>query len=182
MKNQHTNTILLNNHWNNCLCFCALIELYLILSYSVKWGDVGFLKIAMREIAIILQAPSVKKSRYVRKILGQIYILDRKGSDPILQNAYIVNSLVNFRDLPFTFYEINLLFEHQNGEFKRFRGNHGSFLQETNEIFQLYALLVDGISKVRRFINRIVIEQEHSRRYPIKDELFDIQSFIDQLY
>lgn len=96
------------------------MEPYLIFSYSIKWENVGFLKIAMREVAIILQAPSAKKPKYARKMLCQIHILDTKVADSILQNAYIPNTLINLQDLLFTFYKMDLLFEHQNRKFKRF--------------------------------------------------------------
>lgn len=56
-------------------------------------------------------------------MLRQMHILDKAATDPILQEAYIANALVNPRGLPFTFYEMDLLLEHQNGEFKRFRSD-----------------------------------------------------------
>lgn len=46
-------------------------------------------------------------------------------------------------------------------------------------MFQLHALSVDALSKVRRLINRIIIGRKRSERYPIKDALFDIQSIAD---
>lgn len=74
----------------------------------------------MRELTIILQAPSAKKAKYVREMLRQMHILDTNTADPILWQTYIVNVLVNSRGLPLMFYEIDLLLEHQNDEFKRF--------------------------------------------------------------
>ena len=53
-------------------------------------------------------------------MLRQLHIFDTKASDPQLQDAYLANELVNPCELPHTFYEIDLLLEHQNGEFKRF--------------------------------------------------------------
>ena len=54
MRHQRTTESSLNNHWNNHICFCKVIEAYLTLCYTIKWSDVGLLRNAMREIAIIL--------------------------------------------------------------------------------------------------------------------------------
>lgn len=126
-----------NDHWNNYVRFCKAMEPYLTLCYSIKHGDIGLLRHAMREICVILQAPSACKPKYARAMLRQIHIFDTKASDPILQEAYLANALVNPRGLPHTFYEMDLLLEHQNGEFKRFRADRGSSLQESDELFRL---------------------------------------------
>ena len=41
-----------------------------------------------------------------------MHILDTKAADLALQNAYISNASVNLWGLPFTFYEMDLLFKH----------------------------------------------------------------------
>lgn len=46
------------------------------------------------------------------------------------------------------FYEMDLLLEHPNGEFKCFQADRKLSLQKTNEIFQLHVLSVDTLSKV----------------------------------
>lgn len=82
----------------------------------------------MREVCIILQAPGANKLKYTREMLRHVHIFDIKAADPILRNAYIANALANPRGLPRTFYEMDLLLEHQNGKFKRFRAGRGSSL------------------------------------------------------
>lgn len=41
-----------------------------------------------------------------------MHILNITTADFVFQKNYIANSLVNLQDLPFTFYEIDLLLEH----------------------------------------------------------------------
>ena len=182
MKDQRTSEVTLNDHWNNHLRFCTVMEAYLTLCYSIKWRDIGLLRSAMRKVTIIFQAPSAKKPKYAREMLRQMHILDTTAADTILQEAYIANALVNPRGLLSTFYEMDLLLEHQNGEFKRFRADRVSSLQETDEMFRLHALSVDTLSKVRGIMNRVIIGNERSGRHLTKDALFDIQSLADQLY
>lgn len=47
-------------------------------------GDIGFLKMIMQEIAIILQVLFVKNPKYVREILCQMYIPDTQIVHPEL--------------------------------------------------------------------------------------------------
>lgn len=104
------------------------MEAYLILCYSIKWGDIGLLQCTMREVCIILQAPSTKKPKYAREMLRQVHIFDFSVVNPILQEAYLANALVNPRGLPFIFYEMDQLLEHQNRKFKHFRSDRVSSL------------------------------------------------------
>ena len=171
-----------NDHWNNHVRFCKTMEPYMTLCYAIKHGDTGLFCHAMREICVILQALVACKPKYARAMIKQLHIIDTKSAAPILQEAYLANALVNPCGLPHTFYEIDLLLEHQNGEFKRFRADKGSLLQETNKMFRLHALLVDTLCKVGLSLNKIVAGQQKGGNHPIKDALFDILSLADQLY
>lgn len=53
-----------NDHWNNYVRFCSIMEPYMTLCWFIKYGDIGLLKHAMREIYIILQAPTTQKPKY----------------------------------------------------------------------------------------------------------------------
>lgn len=154
-----------NDHWNNHVRFCMVMEPYMTISYAVKHGDIGLLRHAMREVCIILQAPSASKPKYARAMLRQLHIFDTDASTPQLQEAYLANSLVNPRGLPHTFYEIDLLLEHQNGEFKRFRTDRGSSLQETDQMFRQHALSVDALRKVRLGMNKIIVGRDRTGQY-----------------
>lgn len=108
-------------------------------------------------MTVIFKAPAIKKPKYTRAMIKQLHIFDTKTSNPQLQKGYLANALVNPCGLPYIFYKINLLFKHQNGEFKYFWADRGSFLQETDEIFWLHVLLVDAFYKVRLEINKIIV-------------------------
>ncbi|MCJ1348014.1 hypothetical protein MMC31_006244 [Peltigera leucophlebia] len=95
-------------------------------------------------------------------MLRQLHIFDTNAADPQLQEAYLANALVNLRGLPHTFYEINLLLEHQNGEFKRFRTDRGSSLQETDQMFKQHALSLDTLRKVRLGMNKIFVGRDRT--------------------
>lgn len=151
-----------NDHWNNHVRFCMVLEPYMTLSYAIKHGDIGLLRHAMQEVSVILQAPAANKPKYARAMLRQLHIFDTKASDPQLQESYLANALVNPRGLPHTFYEIDLLLEHQNGEFKRFRTDKGSSLQETDQMFRLHALSVNALCKVRLGMNKIIIGRDRT--------------------
>lgn len=85
MKHKSTDENSWNDHWNSHLRFCKVMEAYLTLCYSIKHGDIGLLRGAMREVCIILQAPSANKPKYAREMLRQLHIMDTTASNPILQ-------------------------------------------------------------------------------------------------
>lgn len=58
-----------NDHWNNHLRFCKVIEAYLTLSYSIKHGNIGLLQNTLREVSVILQTSSAGKPKYAREML-----------------------------------------------------------------------------------------------------------------
>ena len=43
-----------NDHWNNHIQFCRVMEPYMTLCYAIKNGDTGLLRHAIREICIII--------------------------------------------------------------------------------------------------------------------------------
>ena len=70
------------------------------LCYVIKNGDIGLFKHAMREVYIIFQAPAPSKPKYARAMLRQVHIFDIKAANPILQQTYLANALVNPRGKP----------------------------------------------------------------------------------
>lgn len=131
---------------------------------------------------MILQASSANKPKYACKMLQQLHIFDICAADLVLQETYLANSLVNPRGLFSNFYKMNLLLEYQNSEFKRFRANYGSSLQESDKLFQLHALLVDCLQKLQHSMNKIITGRKRKEHHPKKNLSFDILSLADQLH
>lgn len=52
-----------------------------------------------------------------------MHIFDTTVANLVFKNTYIINALVNLQSLISTFYKIDLLLKHQNGEFKYFQAN-----------------------------------------------------------
>ena len=100
------------------------MEPYITLYYLIKYGNIGLQKYAVKEICIIIQVLVIQKLKYTRKILRQLHIFNTKAADPIFQEAYLANILVNPWGFRYTFNDMDLLLEHQNGEFKRFWNDH----------------------------------------------------------
>lgn len=64
-----------------------------------------------------------------------MYIFDTKVADPMFQEIYLANTLLNSRGWFQIFYKIDLLLTYQNREFKSFQVNQKLFLPVNNEIF-----------------------------------------------
>lgn len=115
-------------------------------------------------------------------MLKQVQIIDTITTDPILQETYLVNGLVNSQDLSRSFYEMYLLLKHQKGEFKRFCTNRNLFLQISDEMFCFYVLLVNALRKVKLLINQVIVSRQKAGWHVQKDYSFDIFSLTSQLH
>lgn len=115
-------------------------------------------------------------------MLRQIHIIDTKVADLIFQEVYLVNVLVNSQGFEYIFYKTDLFLEHQNRKFKKFQSNCRLSLQESDEIFWLYVLLIDALRKVRLSLNKTIVGKYCSRYHPTKNALFNILSLANQLY
>ena len=124
-----------NNHWNNHVRFCRIVEPYMTLCYTIKNGNMGLLRYALKKLCIIFQTPVACKPKYARTMLRQVHIFDTKVANPIFQKAYLANALINLKEERRTFYKMDLLLEHQNRDFKYFLANCRSSLQESDEMF-----------------------------------------------
>ena len=160
-----------NDYWNNHARFCCIVELYMTFCYVIKNGNTDFLKHTLRKVCIIFQSSVIGKPKYARAMLRQLHIFDTKSADPVLQEAYLTDSLINFKSQLRTFYKMDLLLEHQNGEFKWFQMDCESSFQETDNTFRLHALSVDTLRKVKSSINQIIIGKKRNAT-PLKKTPF----------
>lgn len=58
------------------------MELYITLSYFIKYSNIGLFCYVIREITVIFQASTAKKSKYVIAITKKLYISNTKIFDP----------------------------------------------------------------------------------------------------
>lgn len=54
------------------------------LCYVIQYRDTNLLKYILREICIIFQLPVIRKPKYIRVMLGQMYIFDTKATNLVL--------------------------------------------------------------------------------------------------
>lgn len=90
------------------------------LCHTIKKGNISLAYFTIKEICIIIQTQAILKPQYVRAMLRQIHIINTKAANPMFQEGYLTNVLVNPRGKPLTFYEMDLLLEHQKKKFKWF--------------------------------------------------------------
>lgn len=70
-----------DDHWKNHDRFCWTMEPYMALGHAIEHGNTGLLRHAMREIAVMFQAPAASKPKRARALLRQIHIFDTKTAD-----------------------------------------------------------------------------------------------------
>jgi hypothetical protein len=97
--------------WANNYRFCVHAESYLLLRYAIKQADMRLLLIALKDFAIMSQAPEAHKSKYSIELLQSIHLMDGPAADPKLQRAALANCLVNLRGLSNSWFPTDLLQE-----------------------------------------------------------------------
>ena len=71
------------------------MKLYMTLCHAIKRSNIKLLCYTLREICIIMQAPTTSKPKYALVLLKQLHIINTEVTDSILQEMYLANALVN---------------------------------------------------------------------------------------
>ena len=105
----------LNENWYNHQCFIRHMGIYLTLCHAIKFADIGLLRQALREVCILFQAKEANASNYAPELLRLMHLYDSEAADLILQEAMLINGLVNLSGKPGKSFEIDRLVEFLNG-------------------------------------------------------------------
>jgi hypothetical protein len=99
---------------------------YLLLKDGIKYGDIGYLRIATAIMAVYYQGS--RSVRYAKEFLHLFTVTDAKGAaSPALQHAILANSIVNHRGLRDSHFEKDRELEFLNKFIKESRvRNHSS--------------------------------------------------------
>lgn len=121
--NRHTSDDELRNH----IRFLELAEVYQLLKYAIKHGDIGLIRRVIDRCCIFFHGSGQHKYAYEMLYLQRL--LSTSAATPTLQRAILSNSLVNFKGLPDSWLETDRMIELHNGDMKKiFRARRGSSL------------------------------------------------------
>ena len=85
----------LNSVWFNHQCFLRHMDVYFMLKHAIKYADIGLLRCALRETCVMFQAKEARKHLYGPELLRLLHLYDSLAADRVLQEAMLINGLVN---------------------------------------------------------------------------------------
>lgn len=134
---------MLDDVWLNHTRYMRHVESYILLSYAIKYADIGLLRRALREACVMFQSPKGGKYNYARELLRVLHVTDSDAASKELQDAMLINSLVNMRtegcNHGYTF-ETDRLLELHNLYLKTWKRDRKSSTQETEDLLRQCAL------------------------------------------
>lgn len=169
-----------DEQWRNHQYFCAYTETYLLLRYAIKYADIGLLRRALRECTIMFQAECSGTPNYARELLRLSHLTDSPASTAELQQAVLVNSLVNTHSKVGYSFETDRLLELLNNTLKAFQSERSYFSKNSDQLLEHWALngpyLLDLKDEIERTFGKIT-----SGAHPSKPAAEDIFSMAQQL-
>jgi hypothetical protein len=120
--------------WRNHSRFCNHLETYMLLSYAIKQADIGLLRRVLRECCVIFQSKVGRKYTYARELIRQLHLTDSPAATKELQDAILINSLVNLRGEKGKTFETDRLLELHNLTLRTFFKEHSSSTLDDDDL------------------------------------------------
>ena len=156
--------------------YCSHVGTYLLLTHAIKHADIGLLRRAIRECAVMFQAPTSRAANYARELLRQIHLTDSGAASPELQRAVLINGLVNLHGRRGCSFETDRLLELLNNTLKHFQKERSSFSKESDSLLEQWALNGPYLENLKSKVEQ-VLGLRSSARHPRKEageEIFNL--------
>ncbi|KIV98311.1 uncharacterized protein PV09_09843 [Verruconis gallopava] len=155
------------------------VELFLIVRYAVKHGDIGLLRRVVDPLIIVFFGAGQRN--YGREMIYYRWLLSPACSDT-LQHAILASGLVNWQGAADTFKAIDLGLEHNNGSIKLNIQTQKNSTRDVNVIFDRMCLNNAYINLAQRKIEQafgIHMPDEHISVSPAED-IFSLTQLLGQ--
>ncbi|KAJ5543532.1 hypothetical protein N7461_009535 [Penicillium sp. DV-2018c] len=118
----------------NTIRYLQVVEVYVVLKYAIKHGDLGLLRICITKCLLTFHGMSSLK--YAREVLHLYRLVSTEAAAPELRRALLGCGLVNLRGQPDSFFETDRLVELQNLQIKELMRNRGSSSADISHVFK----------------------------------------------
>ena len=167
---------------SNEIYFCRHTEVFLLLDYSIRQGDIGLLRRALGECTIIMHAPDARKSKYAAELLRFVRYVDSKATTLAFQNAALANCLDNLRGKPGSFLAKDLVVEFQNNVTRDIKAARQSSTKDVLDLLQEISLNQGNIKDIKTAIETAFGTRGLHSLHPLKpaptDTLMLAQDFV----
>ena len=146
------------------------METYCTLKYAIKHGDLGLIRRVISRCCLYFHG--AKSFNYAREMLEMQRLLFTKACSPTLQQAILINSLINAQGKVDNFKEVDLDVEHYNGSLKTFLNSQRNSTVGIDTLFKYTILCSDHTTSLTNAIERAWGEKtygNHTRKEPGRD-------------
>lgn len=158
----------------NHLRFMRHMEVYLLLRHSIKYGDIGMLRQALRDACVMFQAPEGSTNLYAAELIRLIHLYCSDAADVELQEAMLINSLVNLQGRDGKCFEADRLLEYLNGILKEGLGARRNSTKSPEDLMAEIALTVPYMLQLRLKVHQFT-HRYYRGNHPEKSVAEDLQ-------
>lgn len=158
--------------------FLQLVETYKVLKHAIKLADIGLLSRVLPRICIYFAGG--RNKNYLPEMLRFFQLTSTDACSPELQQAILVNSLVNIRGEQDSHYPIDLDNELLNGELKQLMHTRGNSTFNLDSLFR-WSIHMTNYTGPLRAKFEITFGERMSTRHTVKSPAADIQSLANAI-
>jgi hypothetical protein len=161
--------------WQNHMTYLHHAMPYLVLKDSIKYGDIGLLRVIMSTCCVLFQG-SNSHFKYAREILYFVHLTSTKAASTKLQRAVLSNSLVNSSGQRDSFYEKDRRLEFHNGYLKELKLHHRTSSLSPDKLLKRYSLLVPSFATLSKAMETAYKAKQHGHHAfkPVNEELLSL--------
>ena len=170
-----TETPIRDEQFHNHQKYCSHVEAYLTLRYSIKHADIGLLRLALRQVTILFQAPAAHAPKYAQALLYVYHLVDSPAASIKLQDCVLTNSLVNLRGSTDSNFELDRLLELLNNNLKAFQQERSYYSKYSDTLLEHWALNGPYLLALKDLLES-TFGKPNSGTHPVKSAAEDIWS------
>ena len=163
-----------NEVFENHLRFIRHMEVYFQLRHSIKYGDIGLLRHALRDTCVIFQASEGGTFNYAAELIRLIHLYCSEASDVVLQEAMLANSLVNLQGSYDKYFETDRLLEYLNGILKEGLAARRNSTKSSDDLLKEIALTIPYNLQLRLNVHGL-LKRYYRGNHPVKPVSEDLQ-------
>jgi hypothetical protein len=166
--------------WANNHRLCQHVESYLLLRYAIKHADLKLLLVAIKDFAVMSQAPEAHKSKYALELLQTLHMTDGEAAHPSLQRAALANCLVNLRGKPDSWFPTDLLQELVNNAMRTQQKERTSSTLTVTDLIGQCSLNSQIMQKLKQQVE-IIFSTSKSGRHPYRSDPMAVRMLAQEL-
>ncbi|MCJ1356189.1 MAG: hypothetical protein MMC33_006183 [Icmadophila ericetorum] len=129
-----------DQQFHNHQKYCSHVEIYLTLRYAIKHADIGLLRHALLNTAVVFQAAAAGTPKYAHALLYTLHLVATPAPTLDLQNCILESGLVNLGGAEDTNFELDRLLELLNNSLKVFQQERSYYSKNSDTLLEHWAI------------------------------------------